>query len=354
MQPFVYNALSGRVVFGSGTLGEAGAEVERLGFGRVVVLTTPQQEQQGQDLAQALGSRAVGVFAEAAMHTPIEVTRRAVTFAEKARADATVSIGGGSTTGLGKALALHVGLPQIAIPTTYAGSEMTNILGQTEGGKKTTLRDDKLRPKTVIYDVDLTIGLPVAMSMTSGLNAIAHAMEALYAPDGNPVIALMAEEGTRALGTALPTIKADPANAEARSDALYGAWLCSICLASTSMALHHKLCHTLGGTFDLPHAETHAIVLPHAAAYNAPAAPDAMARIARALGRSDGDGAAALFDLTGTIGAPNALKDFGMPEDGIDRAADIATENPYQNPRAIERGAIRAMIANAWAGAPPA
>ena len=352
MKDFVYSGVSSRVAFGSGTLSKLAEEVERLGANRVLVLTTPQQVEQGETLATSLGGNAVGSFNDATMHTPVEVTERAVSKARDLDADATVSIGGGSTIGLGKALSLKAGLPQIAIPTTYAGSEMTPILGQTEAGRKTTLRDDRVRPATVIYDVDLTMTLPLSMSMTSALNAIAHSMEALYAPDGNPVISLMAEEGVRALGTALPALKADPQSVEARSDALYGAWLCSLCLGSVSMSLHHKLCHTLGGAFDLPHAETHAVILPYAAAYNTPAAPEAMARIARALGRDDGDGATALAELAKSAGAPAALKDLGMPESGIALAADQAVENPYWNPRPVERQAIGELIAAAWAGRP--
>ncbi|MDX1739579.1 MAG: iron-containing alcohol dehydrogenase, partial [Alphaproteobacteria bacterium] len=204
MDAFIYNATPSRVIFGSGTLEQIASEVEYLEAEKVLVLTTPFQKEMGEDLAGRIGTRSVGLYANATMHTPIEVTKDAIEFAKSREADLTIAIGGGSTIGLGKALTLHAGIPQIAIPTTYAGSEMTPILGQTENGKKTTLKDDKLRPKTVIYDVDLTLGLPVEMSITSGLNAIAHAMEAMYAKDQNPVVSLIAEEGIRALGRALP------------------------------------------------------------------------------------------------------------------------------------------------------
>ncbi len=247
------------------------------------------------------------------MHTPVEVTEEAIGIVRDSAIDGTVAIGGGSTTGLGKAIAVRTDLPQIVIPTTYAGSEMTNLLGETAKGEKKTRRDPKIRPETVIYDVDLTLSLPPALSATSGMNAIAHAVEGLYARDGNPIIRLMAEEGIRALGKALPAIVRDPHDRDARSDALYGAWLCGMVLAGAEVALHHKLCHVLGGSFDLPHAETHAVILPHVAAYNAKAAPEAIARVARALGVSDA--APALFDLDVATGAPTALRDIGMPED---------------------------------------
>jgi maleylacetate reductase len=262
-----------------------------------------------------------------------------------------VAIGGGSTTGLGKAIALDSGLPILAIPTTYAGSEVSSIYGLTEGGVKKTGRDPRVLPRTVIYDPELTLTLPLAMTVTSALNAIAHAAEGLYAHDGNPVVALMAEEGIRACAAALPPLLADPRNLDARSDALYGAWLCGTVLGSVAMGLHHKLCHTLGGSFNLPHAETHAVILPHALAYNAARAPLAMARIARALGRPDA--ARGLFDLATALGAPTSLRQIGMPAEGLDRAADLAAMNPYPNPRPLEREALRAMLQRAFDGLPP-
>jgi maleylacetate reductase len=352
MQPFVYEALPTRVVFGTGTVAKLREEVERLGITRALVLATPEQQRHAREIAGGLGELAAGVFAGATMHTPVEVTEEALRTARDRRADGLVAVGGGSTTGLGKALALRTDLAQIVIPTTYAGSEMTPILGETKGGVKTTQRSLKVLPESVIYDVDLTLSLPPELSATSGMNAIAHAVEALYARDGNPIVSLMAQEGIAALARALPRIVADGTDREARTDALYGAWLCGVCLGAVGMALHHKLCHTLVGSFDLPHAQTHTIVLPHAAAYNAPAVPDAMAKVAGALGVSDA--ARGLFDLSGRLGAKRALKDFGMPEEGIDRAADLAVENPYWNPRPIDRDAIRGLIARAWAGEPPA
>ncbi|WP_027555427.1 maleylacetate reductase [Bradyrhizobium sp. Cp5.3] len=348
---FTFDNLPCRVVFGSGTLAAAKAEVERLGGKRALVLTTPQQETQGKSLGTALGPLYAGLFPGATMHTPVEVTVQALAAMKACDADCVVSLGGGSTTGLGKALALRTGVNQLCIPTTYAGSEMTPIVGQTENGLKTTVRDAAVLPETVIYDVDLTLTLPASLAATSGINAIAHAVEALYARDTNPVTSLMAEEGIRALARALPAIAAKSDDHEARTEALYGAWLCGVCLGTVGMALHHKLCHTLGGTFDLPHAETHTIVLPHALAFNAPAVPDAMARISRAIGAADAS--RGLYDLAKRLNAKLALRDVGMPESGIDKAADLAVTNAYWNPRPLERNAIRDLIARAWAGEPP-
>lgn len=352
MNEFVYNGQAGRVVFGVDARKLLPREVDALQATRVLVLCTPEQRAQAEMVMQLLGERAVGVFDRAAMHVPVEIVREARDIAGRLRADCAVAIGGGSTTGLGKAIALESGLPIIAIPTTYAGSEMTPIYGITEAGIKRTGKDSRVLPRTVIYDPVLSASLPTGLSVTSGINAMAHAAEGLYAQDTNPVMALMAEEGIRSLGKALPRIVADPACMEARGDALYGAWLCGMVLGNVGMALHHKLCHTLGGSFNLPHAETHTVVLPHALAYNAAAAPDAMQCIVRAL-NADTTAAVAVFDLARKNGAPIALRDIGMQEQDLDSAADLAVANPYWNPRPIERQAVRELLQAAWEGRCP-
>lgn len=352
MRDFIYNAHPARVIFAPGTLARLPEEVRRLGLERVLVLTTKEQRQSGEEVASLLGPACVALFPGAVMHTPVAVTEEAMQVVADRSIDGIVSLGGGSTIGLGKAIALRTDLPQIVVPTTYAGSEVTPIIGETEGGLKKTQTTPKVLPEVVIYDVDLTLGLPASLSATSGMNAIAHAVEALYAKDGNPIIDMMAVEGVRALARSLPAIVRDMGNREARAEAQYGAWLCGTCLGAVGMSLHHKLCHTLGGTFDLPHAETHTIVLPHALQYNAPAVPGAVTALAGALG--NGDPARALYDLAGTLGAARGLRDLGMPESDIDRATDLALSNPYWNPRPLEREALRACIAAAWAGEPPA
>jgi maleylacetate reductase len=351
MRPFGYTGLPVRVVFGHGTIGQVAGEVRRLGCRRALVLSTPPQRSDAERLAAQLGDLGAGLFAGAAMHTPIEVTEQVLGLVCDLGADCTVALGGGSTTGLGKAIALRTDLPQVVIPTTYAGSEATPILGETEAGRKTTQRNLKVLPEVIVYDVDLTLTLPPGLSVTSGMNAIAHAVEAFYAQDANPVISLLAEDGIAALARALPRIAREPADREARAEALYGAWACGTCLGSVGMALHHKLCHVLGGSFDLPHAETHTVVLPHALAYNALAAPEAMARVARALRVPEA--AQGLFDLARDLGAPTTLREIGMPEHGLDQAADLAVAAPYWNPRAVERAAIRALLQDAFKGSPP-
>jgi alcohol dehydrogenase class IV len=350
MESFVYNVNPGRVVFGPGASSRLPEELSRQGLHAALILSTIHQRAQAEALQNLVGKDAVGIFSDAAMHTPVEVTDEALKVAKDLKADSIVSIGGGSTIGLGKAISIRTGLPHICIPTTYAGSEMTPILGETANGVKSTRRDPKILPGTVIYDVDLTMSLPANMSATSGVNAIAHAVEALYAPDTNPIINLLAKEGIKSLSHALVTIVESPQNVPARSQALYGAWLCGLCLGSTAMSLHHKLCHTLGGSFNLPHAETHTILLAHALAYNAPAVPTAMEQIADALPDADGDAIAGLNKLLDRLKVVRALKDVGLKEEDVAKAASIAVKNQYSNPRPVEEDRVRELIRRAWAG----
>jgi alcohol dehydrogenase class IV len=354
MHDFTYRPQSPRTVFGAGALAHLEREIDLMGARRALVLCTPGQVAQAQQVAERLGTRAAGLFARAEMHVPIEAARAARDEARRLGADCAVAIGGGSTIGLGKAIALESGLPILAIPTTYAGSEMTPIYGITEAGLKTTGRDARVMPRTVIYDPGLTLSLPVPLSMASGINAIAHAVEGLYATDSNPIMDLMAEEGIRALAQALPAIHRNATDAQARSDALYGAWLCGSVLGNVSVALHHKLCHTLGGSFNLPHAETHTVVLPHALAFNLPYVPGAAQRIARALGGVEPHTVAgALYDLAQSVGAPVALRDLGLREADLDRACDLALKHQYPNPRQLEKAALRALLQRAYEGQRP-
>lgn len=350
MKSFTYAGNPARILFGSGRSAEVSSAVEALGCRRALVLSTPHQKADAEALSERLGPLSVGVFSGAVMHTPIDATETALKVVRDADADCVVSLGGGSTTGLGKAIAYRTDLPQVVVPTTYAGSEVTPILGQTEGGRKTTVRNASILPEVVIYDPDLTLGLPVGMSVTSGLNAMAHAVEGLYAQDRNPVSTLMALDGLRAFRDSLPVLVTSTHDADARAEALYGAWLCGTVLGTVGMALHHKICHTLGGSFDTPHAETHAVMLPHTAAFNAGAAQVELAAAAELFGGSIGGG---LWDFAKSIGAPLSLKDFGLTEADLDRAADIATENPYWNPRPIDRTSIRTLLQQAWEGVRP-
>jgi alcohol dehydrogenase class IV len=354
MQSFVYNAQAARVLFGAGKLAQVAQEAQWLNMQRALVLCTPEQTEQAQQVADLLGSSAVGVHHKAVMHVPIETVRDACHEVQRLRVDGLVAYGGGSTTGLAKAIALETGLPILAIPTSYAGSEMTSIYGITESGVKKTGKDARVLPRSVIYDPDLTLSLPVGLSVTSGMNALAHAAEGLYAQDRNPMTRLMAMEGISSLAKALPMIKADSQHAQGRALALYGAWLCGSVLGSVGMALHHKLCHTLGGSFNLPHAEVHTVVLPHALAFNASAAPQAMQDLAQSLGVTDGP--LGVYLLAKNNGALVALKDIGMKASDLDLAADLAVTSPYWNPRPFglpQRDDIRALLQRAFDGNAP-
>jgi maleylacetate reductase len=348
---FTYNALPSRVLFGVNTLDRLSEEMTRLGLRRALVVCTARRRAEGEAIVSRLGREAAGLFAGALMHVPIEVAREARTYARRIGADCVVAIGGGSTIGLGKAIALETESSLVAIPTTYAGSEMTPIYGITEAGLKRTGVDARVLPKTVIYDPSLTLGLPVALSVTSGINAIAHAAEGLYSRDANPITMLMAEEGIRALIDSLPSIYGDAGNIAARTQALYGAWLCGSVLGQVGMSLHHKLCHTLGGSFGLPHAETHTVVLPHALAYNYRQALPAMQRMSRAMHGEQPP--SFLYRFAAANGARTSLRQLGLQEADIERAADIAMANPYWSPRPLEHAAIVRLLRRAFEGLPP-
>jgi maleylacetate reductase len=351
MRPFTFPGLSNRVIFGSGSIAQAAAEIDRFGDGRrALILSTARQEPKAQALAQTLGPRAAGVFAGAAMHTPVEVTENALAAFHRHGADTIVSLGGGSTIGLGKAIALRTDADQVAIPTTYAGSELTDIVGETADGQKTTRRDPRIRPETVIYDPDLTLDLPMSVTVPSALNALAHVVESLYAPDRNPISDMLCRGALAPLHDGLPALVRNPRDAEARAQVLYAAWLCSGAFGGVSLALHHKLCHVLGGSFGMPHAETHAILLPHTAGFNAVAAPDLLTPVAEVFGDPISAG---LWEFSRTINAPMALRDIGFDRADIARAADIASQNPYANPRPFDSADISALLEAAWAGARP-
>ena len=348
---FVANSAQVRVSFGPGVRSQVGAEIERLGAKRALVLSTPHQADTALAFATEAGPRAAGVFTGAAMHTPVSVTEDAIKHVQEIDADCLVAVGGGSTTGLSKAIAYRTDLPQIIVPTTYAGSEATPILGQTENNLKNTLKDPKVQPEVILYDAELVASLPVPMTVTSALNAIAHAAEGLYAQDRNPVSSALAVEGMRAFAAALPKVIASPDDLDARGETLYGAWLCGTVLGQVGMALHHKLCHTLGGTFDLPHAETHAIILPHAIAFNAAVVPELLAPVAEIF-EADGPGEA-LHIFSEKMGAPRRLSDLGLVEADLDKAAELATKNAYWNPAEITCDGIRALLDAAFHGRRP-
>lgn len=351
MKEFVYDALPGRIVFGVGGLSRLPDEVDRLDSKRVFVVTDPSTKEITDRAIAHLGDRFGGAFTDIELHVPADGVDRATGVAEELGTDCVVAVGGGSTIGYGKVIALRAGLPLVAVPTTYAGSEMTPIYGITSGGLKRTERDLRVLPRAVIYDPALTVSLPPSVTGPSGMNALAHCVEALYAKDRNPISSIVAEEGIRALATGIPASVRSPNDLDARSEALYGAFLAGGALAAVGMAIHHRICHVLGGTFGLAHGEVNAVVLPHAARYNQQAAPEALARAAYALGAPDAP--AALFDLAVEIGAPTSLAQLGMREEDLDRAAQLAADTPPWNPRAVTVQDVRALLEDAFLGHRP-
>jgi maleylacetate reductase len=349
---FTYQTNPSRVVFGVGSFAALEAEVFALGIKKAMIVSTPSQQDLALRAQQMLGGTS-SIFSGAVMHVPEESITEALGHLDANSSDGLVCTGGSTTIGLAKAVALERRIPIVAVPTTYAGSEMTPIWGITRAGIKLTGRDNHVQPRTVIYDPLLTITLPVTISGASGINAMAHSVEALYAENRNPVIAQLCEMSISSLAESLPLLVLDMQNLEARTKALFGSWLAGTALGSVGMAIHHKLCHVLGGSFSLPHAEVHAVLLPYSLAYNSDYAPEAMAAIARSLKVSFSDVCPAMFDLVASVGAPTDLASIGMQEEDITRAADIAMQKPYYNPRPVTHAGVLALLKSAFAGLRP-
>lgn len=351
MEPFVYDALPGRVVFGNGAFDRVPDELVLFGATRVLLIADRSSLTWADRLAGALGTGLAARIDDVRVHVPIDRAEAARATAHASGADAIVTIGGGSATGLGKAVALEQPLPILAVPTTYAGSEMTPIWGITEGARKQVGRDPRVQPRTVVYDPVLTLTLPASVAGPSGMNALAHCAEALYAAGASPIASLMAEAGIRALSTGLPRVVAAPDDLDARGDVLAGAYLAAAAFASAGSGIHHKICHVLGGAYDLPHAEMHTVILPHALALVAPSEPEAMARIGSAMG--DPDVPAAVFDLAVSLGAPTSLRAIGLPPDRLDEAAGLIVDAISGAPKPVDVPAIRALLADAFEGRRP-
>jgi alcohol dehydrogenase class IV len=351
VEPFEDEQLPQRIVFGWGRFAELPDEVERLGAERVLLVAERSTMVHAEEAARSLGGRFVRTIGPARPHVPAEDAGRARSIARAEDADLVVSIGGGSATGLAKWMAAD-GVPLLAIPTTYAGSEMTPIYGTTEGGRKTTGRDVRVLPRAVLYDAALTVTLPPRVTATTGMNAIAHSVEALYAEHPTPVSTLLAEESIRVMSAALPECVRAPADVAARSSALYGAYLAGSVLATTGMAIHHRICHVLGGLFGVAHGDANAVVLPHSAAFNEPAAPAALERVARALDARRA--APALYDLARSLGSPASLDELGIEHRDLGTAAELVMDGAFYNPRPVTVSDVAAILEAAYLGRRPA
>ncbi|KAK1515489.1 iron-containing alcohol dehydrogenase [Colletotrichum paranaense] len=374
INPFVFGITTPKVLFGLGTVNELLSELKSRKLSKPLIICSPSRTSLAKTIQDNLregGFSDADILDTAIVHNPSDIIGPAVDRAQGR--DVLVSVGGGSAVGLGKAIALRTNMPQVAIPTTYSGSEMTPIIGETKDGKKTSTTDPKILPKVVIYDVSLTMDLPVKVSGPSGLNAMAHScrplipsvnlkleltydpVEALYSRQASPLTDHFALESIRALSSALPVLVSDPFSVEARTSALYGAFLAGLLAAATGIALQHKLAHAAGGTLNLPHAETHSIFLPHSMAFNAHAFPEAtITKLSSALAQSTENSTAGIVaglnQLLRILNIPTGLKEIGMQEKDIDRVADVASDEPYWNPRPLEKAAIREIIRRAWAG----
>lgn len=345
---FTFEAQGSRVVFGGGCIEQLEDELDRLGAQRVMIVSTPGRSALVESVRRSAGSRIVEIFDRAVAHVPEDTARTSLKIATDQQIDCVLSLGGSSAIGVAKAIALSLPIPIVAVPTTYGGSEMTPVWGLTREGRKETGRNSRVQPKVVIYDSDLTLDLPPGVSACSGLNAIAHCIESLYAPDANPLSSLAGVQGIGLLASALPRIAASPGDKVARSEALKGAWLGGFALGTVQMGLHHKLCHTLGGAFNLPHADTHAVLLPYTTAYNRDAARDAMHAAAASLEAEDAP--TAVLALAREVEAPLSLREIGMNAADLDKAADLSVEKQYPNPRPVTRDAIRDLLSAAYEG----
>ena len=345
MISFTHDALPQRVVFAVGALARVGEEAERLGLSRALVVATPGSGARlGQEVVKALGARAAGLHAQAVIHVPKAVAEAGLVAARAVDADGLIAAGGGSAIGLAKAIARETGLPIIAIPTTYAGSEATSIFGITDGARKVTGRDAKVLPRSVIYDPDLTLRLPATVSAASGMNAIAHCVESFWADGRTPVTLALASEAMRRFGKNLPAVVVNGADREARAECLVAAWLSGTVL-SVSNGLQHKLAHVLGG-LGLPHAEAHAIILPHVTRFNLTAAPEAKARLVQALG--GGDPAGCVAAMLGQFPIPQRLREIGFDVGKTDFVAGEIAAQAIKSPRPVSAAEVHELLQAAY------
>jgi len=354
MKTFEYEAHPSRVIFGAGYLARVADEVRAFGVSQVFLVHDPTSAGSAAKVAGDLAGFAdVRTWDQVAQHVPIDLATPAREAVDAHGSNLVLSIGGGSTTGLAKAIALSHGLPVVAVPTTYAGSEMTPIYGLTGDRHKQTGKSAQVLPKTVVYDPLLTLELPAGVTGPSAFNSLAHCVEALYVPGNNPVTSAIALEGVRAIGDALPRVMRAPADVDARSDLLYGAMLGGMALGQTGSGFHHRLCHILGGKFNLVHADTHSVILPHVVAFNAPALPREMSRLADALGVPGGDPASALWDLARDCGIPTDLASLGLEREGLDEVVEQILIEEKNNPVPLDGPSVRALLDAAFAGVRP-
>jgi maleylacetate reductase len=381
---FTYTAYAQQIIFGAGALSKLPEAIGRFGWRRLLLCTSGSAQRTGHVAAvvAAVGDQLLAVYDRTAPHVPEQQVAEALALAEEHEVDALIALGGGSPIGLAKATAQaleehrsgaparaahptdqpHV--PLVAIPTTYAGSEMTAIYGVTRVvagvARKTTVTDPKVAAKLVIYDPLLTLDLPANLTASTGINALAHCVEALYSITRNPVSSAAALGGARAIARGLPRCYADGKDAEARSEMLMGAHLAGVAISSVGMALHHGVCHVLGGTAGVPHGVANSIILPHAMRFNLDATAAELAQFAEMIGIArDSRGDAALAEagiervaaLIAQLGLPQRLRDAGVPEAALPQLAELAFQSRtvQNNPKPISAVAqLEELLQAAW------
>ena len=354
MESFTHVGLPCRVIHGPGRVKELPMEIESLGAKRCMFCCTKSRRKEVEKLASLFPNLVAGICDSAKIFVPIEAVEISCATAKNLKADCLISYGGGTAVGLAKATALELGIPIISIVTTYSGSETTSLQGIIgRDGKRTNYDDIQMLPKVIIYDPELTIELPIDKSVVSGFNSISHAVSSFLGKYANPISHMYSESGIRGMASAITKLRVEPQNITARSEAMHGAWLCGMTIMSSGTTIHHKITHVLGGGYNLSHGATHAIILPHSTSYNREVAPEAMLRIARALGNEAKNAPQALYELLSESGAPSSLRELGMQEKDLEEASNRIMTDRYFNIREYEQDAIRILLQDAWEGKAP-
>jgi alcohol dehydrogenase class IV len=372
VKEFRYTSTAQEIIFGAGSLAKLGDAVAVYGWKRLMLCTSPSLRKNGTvaRIESALGERLVAVFEDVSPHVQMAQVTQALKLADQCAIDAVIGLGGGSPIGMAKAVSMNLeakragievaqarypaeppAIPGIAIPTTYAGSEMTPTYGITQemndgSTRKVTTRDDKVTPKLVIYDPELTLDVPPSVTASSGINALAHCIEALYSIRRNPLSTAAALLGIRYISQSLLRCSQQGDDLEARTQMMIGANLGGQCLATVTMGVHHGTCHVLGGTANVPHGIANSIILPHAIRFNLDTVASLIAQAGEAMGivrdgKSDGQVgealAQAVYTLVGQMGLPQRLRDAGVPEELLPKLAEnmLKSKAVNENPKPV-------------------
>jgi maleylacetate reductase len=360
---WVHTGFAQQIHFGRGTLARVRAIVRDLGGRRVMLVTTRSRAEsaEARRLVTGLGPVVESVFAEARAHVPTAVVQAALQQARRDGVDTIVSFGGGSCADLGKAVCYFTeqeagtpgasffdrpALPHIAVPTTYSGAEVTPYFGMTDEHtrRKSGAGGPTIAPAAVVYDPEVTLSTPPRISAETGMNALAHCVEAAYSPARTPEAEAVAIAGAARIFRALPQVIARPGDLGARTEMLAAAALAGRCLQNASMGVHHGLAQLLGGRTAIAHGLANGVLLAHAVRFNADAVPDELDRLARAL--SVADVATAIDELRATLGLPGSLAECGVTDDDLDAVARLAESSPAvaANPKPVSAADARAIL----------